>query len=158
MKKNLSLAFIVFYLTALLFGVFARIESWPFSNFTMFSWRMRPEMVKMYAPFFQLADGRNLSLRQKRFCRGPEFCFGVELYYFDTVFRRGHIFSGREREEYVKKLLNAKTMQAGIEAIKKQGLLPVKFLVMEVTFENQARLWTPMYKAVEHYDIAQKNK
>lgn len=129
-------SFIIGYIGILLFCIFNRIESWPFSDYRLFSGSQYPQDVEIYAPYFELSNGKYFNPGTKK------LYLHIDRDYFNNIF---YEFESKDVDKYIKQLILSKPMQKVISEMVKEGLRPIKFIAMEVKFKKQSdKTWTPI--------------
>ena len=137
--------FIIIYISSLFFCIFARIESWPFSDYRVFEGAYYPEELIVRMPYFKLSNGEYFNPGTK------EFFLHTDRPYFDKAFRE---LKPDELESYLKQLILSKAVKRVKKEMIAKNLIPVKFVVMKITFkEKQKNLYVPVYTSEKEYDI-----
>ncbi len=162
MINSLQKVFIVIYLGVLLFCIFLRVESWPFSDYRFYAYDHHPRYVRAVIPYFKLSDGSYFNPGTTNFIPyahvyytslfdlGAELTPFIDRIYFSYVF----LSDSSDKNRYVNKILKSELMQKTVKDIKNQGFLPVKFVAMQVTFKEETKhKWMPVYTPWEEYDI-----
>ena len=137
--------FIITYIGVLFFFIFARVESWPFSDYRLFSNSSYPWDITIYAPYFELLDGQYFNPGTKK------IYLKIDRDYFDESFQ---VSQHDDLKKYMKGLVHSAPVKDMINKMKKHNLHPVKFVVMKVTFKREnAKKWVPVYSPEIKLDI-----
>ena len=148
LKNILYTVFIIVYLGSFFFCIFFQIESWPFSDYRLFPHKSHPNRVHVYLPYFQLSNGQFFDPLKNRH-------LSLDRSYFNKVFR----FKSLAIEPYIRNLIQSKKMEKAIKKMEREGLVPVKFIPMLITFKkSEKNKWEPVLKPVTEYDIRYKTK
>ena len=116
------------YLGVLFFCIFARIESWPFSDYRVFQHHNHPEHVSIHAPFFKLSNGEYFNPGTRN------FYLHIDRAYFTQAFTK---MDPQVREKYLISLAKSKRIERLAGKIRRElKLIPVKFVPMKVTFKK----------------------
>ena len=138
--------FSIVYIFSLFFCIFARIESWPFSDYRVFEGAYYPKDLVVRAPYFKLSNGEYFNPSTK------EFYIWINRVYFHLAPLK---LKPNEWEAYLKKLVRSKKVLDIVKKMTESGLKPEKFVVMKVTFrEKRKHLWVPVYTPEKQYDIS----
>ncbi len=142
--KPFQIVFSVLYIGSLFFCIFARIESWPFSDYGVFQNANYPKNISVRVPYFKLSNGEYFDPFKKRY-------FGFDREYFDQAI---HELKPDELDSYLKKLIKSKAVKKVKHKMIAENLTPVKFVVMKVTFkETKKNLYKPVYTPEKEYDL-----
>ena len=137
--------FLIFYLGGLFFCIFARIESWPFSDYRLFSRHNHPKHISIHAPFFKLSNGEYFNPGTRN------FYLHIDRGYFTWAFTKQ---DPQVREKYLISLAESKRVRRLAEKIKRElKLIPVKFVPMKVTFKKNKKKWAPVLSPLREYAI-----
>ena len=133
------------YIGVLFFCIFARIESWPFSDYRVFMYNNHPERIVYYAPFFKLSSGEYFNPGTRK------FYFQFERVYFHTALRK---MDPPTLERYLISTAKSEKVQRFVERMRRHNMVPVKFVAMKVTFkQDKNNKWQPIHSPVKEYDI-----
>lgn len=138
--------FSIVYIFSLFFCVFARIESWPFSDYRVYEGAYYPQDLVVRVPYFKLSNGEYFNPSTK------ESYLWIDRVYFHLAPLK---LKPSEWESYLHKLVRSEKIRKFTQKITKLGLEPEKFVVMKVTFKEQKKnLWVPVYTPEKQYDLS----
>ena len=145
-NKAFIAVFIVLYLGSFFYVIFFRIESWPFSDYRVYSHHTHPKRIKTYIPYFRLSDGSYVP---------PIVNNKIILLIDKPHFQKAYLkYNSSDYDTYINKLLKSKTMRQAVKRMREQNLFPAQFIIMEVKFkEKKKHKWIPVYTPVKKYDI-----
>ena len=144
MARRFYTALIVVYIGTGFFCVFARIESWPFSDYRVFENNLHPGYLRAYAPWLKLSNGEYFNPGTK------DIYYNIDRPYFHEAFRK---MPASDLEKYLSSLAKSKKIRALAAKMRSKGLDPVKLVPMEFTFEKRNSKWTPNPRPFKEYDI-----
>ena len=138
--------FLLTYLGVLFFCIFARIESWPFSDYRVFAYHNHPEHISLYTPFFKLSNGEYFNPGTR------EFYLHIDRAYFTLSFKK---MDPPTLEQYLTSTAKSKQVRRLVKKMRREGALqPVKFVPMKTTFKkDKNNKWRPVYSPFKEYDI-----
>ena len=108
MKNKIFITvFIIVYLGQFFFCIFFRIESWPFSDYSMYRSHTHPKRVKVYIPYFKLSDGSYIPpvLNNK-------IVLSINKVHFHKAYRK---YDSADYDRYINALLKSNSMKKSIE-------------------------------------------
>ena len=145
MKKIFNRFFIIIYIGVLFFCIFARVESWPFSDYRLFAGSSYPQNITIYVPYFELLDGQYFNPGTKK------IFLNIDRDYFDESFQMSQ---NDDLKRYMKGLVHSARVKDVINKMTKHNLHPIKFVVMKVTFKRENdKKWVPVYSPEIKLDI-----
>ena len=160
MNKVFVSVFIAIYLSALFFCIFKRINAWPLSDYRAYQNHADPQYTRLYLPYFKLSDGSYFRLDMTKFdaatnlgglFKSKKITPFINQSYFFFVFIQHDL---KSQNRYIDKVLKSQFMQMILKQMSKRDSHPVKFVVMQVSFEEvRTHKWVPVYTPWREYDL-----
>ncbi len=145
MARKLQTAFIALYIFQAFFCIFARIESWPFSDYQVFKDNSHPSWVKAYAPWLKLQSGRYFNPASK------DIYYHIDRSFFHMSFIK---MPPEDRETYLSRLAKSSKTRAFAAKMRARGLEPEALVPMEVSFKDRGgRKWEPVSRPLKEYAL-----
>ena len=143
--SRFQIFFSFIYIGVLFFCIFARIESWPFSDYRVFKRNHHPKYLISHVPWLKLSDGEYFNPSTR------EFYFHIDRPYFDEALR---MMDPQTLERYLTSIAESKRLEKLAKRMRRAGKVPVKFVAMKITFkQGKNKKWSPVYTPVKEYDI-----
>ena len=145
MARKFYTAFIALYIFQAFFCIFARIESWPFSDYGVFENNLHPRHVKAYAPWFKLQNGRYFNPASK------DLYYHTDRSFFHMSFIK---MLPEDREQYLSRLAKSPKTRAFAAKMRERGLRPAALVPMEFSFKDRGgRKWEPVPRPLKEYAL-----
>ena len=143
--KPFQTVFIIIYVGSLFFCIFTHIESWPFSDYRVFPKAFYPKDISLRIPYFKLSSGEYFNPSTKW------QSLGFDKNYFFKSFRE---LKPDDLESYLKDLSDSKAVKRLQCKMIARNLIPIKFVVMHVTFKERKKyLYEPVYTPEKEYEL-----